>query len=203
MGGHGWTVGPPSVRQVQPPAGLWGWLGPRLAPPAWGVGCRAAPHARPPLGAPRRSCPLPYGDGQAGRVHPDGRCAQLGADDRTPHWRGLQQVLPGRWQGVPPGRVDDGLRLECPPGLARGVRPSAKGCWVGSALYTAAALQMAADCGVQLTQWTAAIGGTTKQGAVGNVIEAYATLLVKDRAWGELSSIMYYLARHDDGGLSR
>ena len=38
---------------------------------------------------------------------------------------------------------------------------------------------------------------------MGNVIEAYATLLVKDRAWGELSSIMYYLARHDDGGLSR
>lgn len=39
--------------------------------------------------------------------------------------------------------------------------------------------------------------------AVGNVMEACATLLVKGRAWGELCSIMCYLARHDSGGLSR
>ena len=83
------------------------------------------------------------------------------------------------------------------------VKSSAKGCWVVNALYTAAALQMAADCGVQLSQWTAATGGTVKRAAVGNVIEAYATLLVKDRAWEELSSIMFYLARHDSDGPSR
>ena len=83
------------------------------------------------------------------------------------------------------------------------VKSSAKGCWVGNALYTAASLQMAAGCGVQLSQWTAVIGGTVKRVAVGNVIGAYATLLVKDRAWEELSSIMFYLARHDSGGLSR
>ena len=83
------------------------------------------------------------------------------------------------------------------------VRPSAKGCWVGNDHYIAAAVQMAADCGVPLSKWTAAIGGTDKPVAVGNVIEAYATLLVKDRAWGEFSSIMYYLARHGVDGLSR
>ena len=48
------------------------------------------------------------------------------------------------------------------------VKSSAKGCWVGNALYIAAALQMAADCGVQLSQWTAVIGGTVKRVAVGN-----------------------------------
>ena len=53
------------------------------------------------------------------------------------------------------------------------VKSSARGCWVGNALYTAAALQLAADCGVQLSQWTADIGGTVKRVAVGNVIEAY------------------------------
>ena len=85
----------------------------------------------------------------------------------------------------------------------REVRPSAKGCWVGNDNYVAAAMQMAADCGVPLSKWTAAIDGTVKPVAVGNVIEAYATLLVRDRAWDEFSSIVYYLARHDEGGLSR
>ena len=37
------------------------------------------------------------------------------------------------------------------------VSPSAKGCWVGNAHYIAAAMQMAADCDVQLSEWTAAI----------------------------------------------
>ena len=83
------------------------------------------------------------------------------------------------------------------------VKATAKGGWVGNALYVAAALQMAADCGVQLSQWTRDIGGTTKPVVVGNVIEAYATLLVRERAWDEFCSVMFYLARHDSGGLSR
>ena len=52
------------------------------------------------------------------------------------------------------------------------VKATAKGSWVGNALYVAAALQMAADCGVQLSHWTRDIGGTVKPVAVGNVIEA-------------------------------
>ena len=83
------------------------------------------------------------------------------------------------------------------------VRSTAKGGWLGNETYIAAATQMAADCGVQLSEWTTAIGGTVKPVAVGNVIEAYATLLVRERAWGEFSSIVYYIARHDVGGLSR
>ena len=74
---------------------------------------------------------------------------------------------------------------------------------MGNGLYIAAAMQMAAGCGVELSHWTHDIGGTVKPVAVGNVIEAYATLLVKERAWDELCSIMSYLARHDSGRLSR
>ena len=77
------------------------------------------------------------------------------------------------------------------------VKPTANGCWVGNELYLAAASQMALVSGVALSHWTADIGGTVKAVAVGNVIEAYTTLLVKGRAWGELCSIMRYLARHD------
>ena len=83
------------------------------------------------------------------------------------------------------------------------VKATAKGSWVGNALYVAAALQLAADCGVQLFHWTRDIGGIVKPVAVGNVIEVYATLLVKGRAWDEFCSVMFYLARHDSGGLSR
>ena len=83
------------------------------------------------------------------------------------------------------------------------VKPTAKGSWVGNGFYIAAAMQMATDCGVELSHWTHDIGATVKPVAVGNVIEAYATLLVKGRAWDELCSIMFYLAHHDSGGLSR
>ena len=50
------------------------------------------------------------------------------------------------------------------------VKPTAKGSWVGNSLYTAAATQMAADCGVELSHWTYDIGGTVKPVAVGNVM---------------------------------
>ena len=83
------------------------------------------------------------------------------------------------------------------------VRPTAKGGWVGNGTYVAAAEQMAADCGVQLSALTAVGGGTVKPVEVGNVIEAYATLLMKERAWDEFSSVMYYMARHDVDGLDR
>ena len=83
------------------------------------------------------------------------------------------------------------------------VRPTAKGDWVGNATYFVAAEQMAADCGVQLSAWTAAVGGTVKLVEVGNIVEAYATLLMKERAWAEFSSVMYYMARHDVDGLVR
>ena len=62
-----------------------------------------------------------------------------------------------------------------------------------SSTYTTAATRMAADCGVELSHWTFDIGGTVTPVAVSNVIEAYATLLVKGRAWEELCSIMFYV----------
>ena len=61
------------------------------------------------------------------------------------------------------------------------VRPRAKGCWLPNEAYGDAATQMAADCGVPLSKWTAVIGGTVKPFEVGNIIEAYATLLVRER----------------------
>ena len=42
-------------------------------------------------------------------------------------------------------------------------KPTAKGSWVGNSLYTAAATQMAADCGVELSHWTYDIGGLSSR----------------------------------------
>ena len=82
-------------------------------------------------------------------------------------------------------------------------KSTAKGDWVGNATYVVAAKKMAADCNVQLSAWTVDVGGTTKPVEIGNIVEAYATLLVKRRAWAEFASIMYYMAHHDAGGLVR
>ena len=45
--------------------------------------------------------------------------------------------------------------------------------------------------------WTRATGGIVKPVQIGNVMEAYATLLIKKHAWGKICSIMYCLAHHD------
>ena len=62
------------------------------------------------------------------------------------------------------------------------------------------ATQMAGACGVELSHWTRVLGHVCVADNVGNIIETYATLLIKGGSWDEMRSLLRYLAFHDEGG---
>ena len=66
---------------------------------------------------------------------------------------------------------------------------------LGNHYYFKAAPEMARVCGVGLITWTRDLDWVSTADEVGNIIETYATLLVRDGGWDEMCSLLRYLAR--------
>ena len=73
---------------------------------------------------------------------------------------------------------------------------------LGNENYIKVATQMAIACGVELSYWTRDLEHVCTADKVGNIIETYATLLVKNGGWDEMCSLLRYLAFQDEGGLA-
>ena len=61
---------------------------------------------------------------------------------------------------------------------------------------------MAGACGVEISHWTRVLEHACVPDKVGNIIETYATLLIRDGSWDEMCSLLHYLAFQDEGGLA-